>query len=105
MTDHRKRYDGAFKAKVVLESLRNQKTIAELASEFGIHPNQITQWRKQALEELPGIFSSKQAKKEKTHEEEKQELFEQIGRLKVEMEWLKKKSGILHSRRRGGSSI
>jgi transposase len=104
MTDHRKRYDGTFKAKAVLESLKNQKTIAELASEYGIHPNQITQWRKQALEELPGIFSSKQAKKDKAHEEEKQELFEQIGRLKVEMEWLKKKSGILHSRRRGGQS-
>jgi len=50
MTDHRKRYDGTFKAKVVLESLKNQQTIAELASEYGIHPNQITQWRKQALE-------------------------------------------------------
>ena len=102
MTDHRKRYDGTFKAKVVLESLTNQKTIAEIASEYGVHPNQITQWRKQALEELPGSFSSGQAKKEKTHEEEKQELYEQIGRLKVEIDWLKKKSGILHSRRRGG---
>ena len=101
MTDHRKRYDGTFKAKVVLESLKNQKTIAELASEYGIHPNQITQWRKQALEELPGIFSSKQAKKEKTHEEEKEELYKQIGQLKVEMEWFKKKSGILLSGRKG----
>ena len=105
MMDHRKRYDGTFKAKVVLESLKNQKTIAELASEFGIHPNQITQWRKQALEELPGIFSSKQAKKDKAHEEEKEELFKQIGQLKVEMEWLKKKSGILLSGRKGRASI
>lgn len=93
MKDHRKRYDGTFKAKVVLESLKNQKTIAELAGEYGIHPNQITQWRKQALEELPGIFSSKQAKKEKTYEEEKEELYKQIGQLKVEMEWFKKSRG------------
>ncbi len=101
MTDHRKRYDRTFKAKVVLESLKNQKTIAELASEYGIHPNQITQWRKQALEDLPGIFSSKQAKKEKAYEEEKAELYRQIGQLKVEVEWLKKKSGVLLSGRKG----
>ena len=52
MTDHRKRYDGTFKARVVLESLNNEKTIAELASEYHVHPNQIGQWRKQALESL-----------------------------------------------------
>ena len=62
MTDHRKRYDGTFKAKVVLESLKNEKTIAELASEYHVHPNQIAQWRKQALEDLPTLFSSKQVK-------------------------------------------
>jgi transposase-like protein len=104
MTDHRKRYDGTFKAKVVLESMKNEKTIAELASEYGVHPNQITLWRKQALEELPALFSSKQAKKEKVYEEERDELLKQIGQLKVEVEWLKKKLGILHSRKRGGSS-
>ena len=101
MTDHRKRYDNTFKAKVVLESFRNEKTIAELASEYGVHPNQITQWRKQALEDLPTLFSSNQAKNEKAYEEEKEELLKQIGQLKVEVEWLKKKSGILHSRRKG----
>lgn len=100
MTDHRKRYDGIFKAKVVLESLKNQKTIAELASDYGIHPNQITQWRKDAIEKLPGFFSSKQAKKDKAYEEEKDELLKQIGQLKVELEWVKKKSGILLSKRR-----
>ena len=101
MTDHRKRYDNTFKAKVVLESFKNEKTIAELASEYGVHPNQITQWRKQALEDLPSLFSSNQAEKDKVHEEEKEELLKQIGQLKVEVEWLKKKSGILHSRRKG----
>jgi len=104
MTDRRKRYDGTFKAKVVLESLKNEKAIAELASDYGVHPNQITQWRKQALEDLPALFSSKQAKRQRVHEEERDELLKQIGQLKVEVDWLKKKSGILHSRRRGGSS-
>ena len=104
MTDHRKRYDGTFKARVVLESLKNQKTIAELAGEYGIHPNQITQWRKQVLDELPGIFSSKQAKKEKAHEEKKEELYKQIGQLRVGVEWLKKKSGFLLSGRKGRAS-
>ena len=104
MMDHRKRYDGTFKARVVLESLKNEKTIAELASEHHVHPNQIAQWRKQALENLPALFSSKQAKDEKAQEEERDELLKQIGQLKVEVDWLKKKSGILHSRRKGGSS-
>jgi transposase len=104
MTDQRKRYDSTFKAKVVLESFKNEKTIAELASDFGVHPNQIAQWRKQALEDLPALFSSPRAKKDRAHEEEKDELLKQIGQLKVEVEWLKKKSGILHSRRKGGSS-
>jgi putative transposase len=104
MTDHRKRYDGTFKARVVLESLKNEKTIAELASEYHVHPNQIAQWRKQAVENLPSLFDSKQAKEEKAAEEEKDELLRQIGQLKVETDWLKKKWGILHSRRKGGSS-
>jgi transposase len=104
MTDQRKRYDSTFKAKVVLESFKNEKTIAELASEYSVHPNQIAQWRKQALEDLPTLFSSGQAKKDKAYEEEKDELLKQIGQLKVEVEWLKKKSGILHARRKGGSS-
>ena len=103
MTGHRKRYDGTFKAKVVLESLKNEKTIAELASEHHVHPNQIALWRKQALENLPALFSSRQAKDEKAQEEERDELLKQIGQLKVEVDWLKKKSGILHSRRKGGS--
>ena len=104
MTDHRKRYDNTFKAKVVLESFKNEKTIAELASEYHVHPNQIAQWRKQALENLPSLFDSKQAKNEKAADEERDELLRQIGQLKVETEWLKKKWGILHSRRKGGSS-
>jgi len=101
MTDHRTRYDGSFKAKVVVKVLKNKKTIAELASEFGIHPNQITQWKKQALEELPEVFSSKKTRREKATSELQDELYKQIGQLKVENEWLKKKSGILQAKKRG----
>lgn len=100
MTDHRKRYDGNFKAKVVVEVLKNQKTIAEIAGEYGIHPNQITQWKKQAMEKLPGILSCSQGKKERAVQEREEELYKEIGKLKVENEWLKKKSGILQSRKR-----
>jgi transposase-like protein len=100
MTDHRKRYDNTFKAKVVLESFKNEKTIAELASDYGVHPNQITQWRKQALEDLPTLFSPNRAKKDKAHEEEKEELLRQIGQLKMEVERLTKSPGFFTPRER-----
>jgi len=71
MTDQRKRYDGTFKARVVLESLRKREDYRRACQRTtASHPNQITQWRKQALEELPALFSSKQAKDEKAREEE-----------------------------------
>ena len=101
MTDQRKRYDGTFKAKVVLESMKNEETLAELASEYGVHPNQITLWRKQVLEELPSLFSSNQAKKEKADEEEREGLLKQIGQFKVEVEWLKKSRGFCTSGEEG----
>jgi transposase-like protein len=102
MMDHRKLYDGTFKAKVVFKSLKNEKTIAELASEFCIHSNQITQWRKEAIEELPAIFSAKQAKKDKAYGEEREELLKQIGQLKVVLEWFKKNRGFSSPGEEGG---
>ena len=88
----RKRYDAAFKARVALEAIRGERTIAEIGSETGIHPNQICKWKKQALEELPDIFSGKRKKREQSSEELESELYKQIGQLKVELDWLKKKS-------------
>lgn len=101
--NQRKRYDGTFKAKVVLETLRGQKTVAEIASHYGVHPNQITVWKKQVLEELPGLFSNKQARKAKEAQEEKEELYRQIGQLKVELDWLQKKPLTLASKKRKGA--
>jgi putative transposase len=93
MTGQRKRYSAELKAKVALEAIRGQKTTNEIASEYGVHPTQITQWKKQALEELPQIFSSRREKAEQAEEELKSTLYQEIGQLKVELDWLKKKSG------------
>jgi len=88
----RKRYAAAFKARVALEAIKGNRTIAEIASDTGVHPNQIHKWRKQALDELSGIFSGGRQKREKDTEELESELYKQIGQLKVELDWLKKKS-------------
>jgi transposase-like protein len=96
MEPERKRYDAAFKAKVALEAIKGERTIAEIASETGIHPNQIGTWKKQALRELPDLFSDRRKKREQSSEELESELYRQIGQLKVEVEWLKKKSRQLH---------
>lgn len=88
----RRQHDAAVKAKVALEAIKGEKTIAQIAGEYGIHPNQIRLWRDRALAVLPGVFSKGAAKSEKDHAELEEELFRQIGRLKVENDWLKKKS-------------
>ena len=88
----RKGHSSAFKAKVALEAVKREKTIAQLSSEYGVHPNLITKWRKQLLAQLPSVFSNKRQKEEKDSEELQAELYKQIGQLKVEVDWLKKKS-------------
>ena len=95
MGNIRKRHNAAFKAKVALEAAKGEKTISELSSEYGTHANQIRQWKKQLIEELPGLFSDKRKRAEKDRDELEAELYRQIGQLKVELEWLKKKSSIL----------
>jgi len=94
MKTPRKSYSAEFKAKVAIEAIRNVKTVNEMASRFGVHPNQVTAWKKQALAELPQIFSNGRARAEKADEELKAALYQEIGQLKVELDWLKKKSGL-----------
>ena len=95
MSGVRKRYDGSFKARVALEAIRGDRTMAEIAAAYGVHPNQISKWKKQALDELPKIFSGRYEKTEAQGKELTDQLYQQIGRLKVELDWLKKKAGII----------
>ena len=92
MVNMRKRYDAKLRAKVALEAVKGEKTLAELSSGFSVHPNQIRQWRKHLLETLPDLFTDRRKRKDKDQEELIAELYRQIGQLKVELDWLKKKS-------------
>ena len=92
MVAKRKRHSPEFKTKVTLEAFKGNKTSNELASQFQINPVQISTWKKKAIEELPGIFSNPSKKKSKSEEELTAPLFEEIGRLKIQVDWLKKKS-------------
>lgn len=95
----RKTYSPELKAKVVREVLKEEKSVSQIAATYEVHPNLVTQWRDQALRGLPGIFNRQQesdwAAKEAAHENEKQELYAEIGRLTTQLSWLKKKAGKL----------
>ena len=94
MANMRTKRTSEFKAKVALAAIRGDQTIAELASLYKVHPNQITTWKRQAQDQLVAAFDSKRAKSSKKDEKLKEELYRQIGQLKVELDWLKKKSGL-----------
>ena len=91
----RKQHSSGFKAQVALEAIKNQKTIAEISSDNGVHPSQVNKWKKQALDSLPGIFSGNNGNGKDESEKLQAELYQQIGQLKVELDWLKKKVGYL----------
>ena len=88
----------ALKIKVALEAVKEVKTLAELSSAYGVHPTQIRRWKEIALKALTNCFSEVQHLREKNQEELIQNLYQQIGQLKVELDWLKKKLGIIESR-------
>ena len=96
MAGQRKRYSAALKAKVALEAIKGHKTANEIAAEYGVHPTQIAQWKKQALDGLPEVFSSRANDQAKSEEELIASLYQQIGQLKVQVDWLEKKSRTLH---------
>ena len=86
----RKKFSKALKARVALEAIKGQKTINEIASENDIHPSQVNQWKKHLLDNMEGIFARGTKTVEQDHEQEKEKLYGQIGKLKVEADWLKK---------------
>jgi transposase-like protein len=94
MTRKRRVFGAAFKAKVALAAVRGDKTTAQLACEFSVHTSQVTAWKKQLLEQAAGLFEDGRQRRDESAANE-QVLYEQIGRLKMEVEWLKKKSAEL----------
>ena len=91
MSKKRRQHSAEYKFKVALEAARGSKTLAELSSDTGVHANQISQWKSQLLEEGAGLFHRNGAKSLHEFQQQEAELYEQIGRLKMELEWLKKK--------------
>jgi transposase-like protein len=91
MTKKRVPHSEPFKVKVVLEALKGLKSQQQIAAEFGIHPVQVTQWKTQFLEAAPSVFFKAKAKKDSEEDVEKAQLYEKIGRLEMENDWLKKK--------------
>jgi transposase-like protein len=95
MTTTRKQYSPGFKARVAIEAIRGEKTLSQLGSQFKVHPIQIAKWRKSATEQLPELFVDGRTHKTTAAETTNDALYEEIGRLKVELDWLKKKVGML----------
>ena len=95
MTTTRKQHSPKFKAQVVTEAIRGEKTLRQLGSQFKVHPIQIAKWRKLALEHLPELFVDGRTRQTPTSQAGTDALYGQIGRLKVELDWLKKKVGLL----------
>ena len=96
MKKGRRNHSAEFKARVALEAIKGMKSMAEMASVYEVHPNQITRWKQQALSELPGIFSERRRREEQEEEALRARLYQQIGQLQCELDWLKKKSFFEH---------
>jgi len=92
VTKKRKQYSSEFKFRVALEAVKEQKTINEIASNRGVHPTQVRDWKKKLVDEGPSVFGRNLVKQIREREVRETELYEQIGRLKMELEWLKKKA-------------
>ncbi len=93
MSTKRKRHSAHFKFQVALEAAKGTKTVNQLASEYNLHPNQISQWKRQLLDAGPAVFSTSARHQQQAQAAREAALFEQIGRLNMELEWLKKKVG------------
>ena len=91
MPRKRQTYSAEFKFQVALEAAKGQKTVNELASQFGVHPNRVSEWKQALLKQGAQVFAGSTKRQERGESAREVELYEQIGRLKMELEWLKKK--------------
>jgi transposase len=91
----RRKFTKEFKAKVALEAIKGQRTLNELAKEYGVHPNQIGIWKKKLLEVAPEVFSRGKDRDAERAKEERDRLYKKVGQLQIEVDWLKKKTGHL----------
>jgi putative transposase len=98
MSTQRRQHSSEFKAKVALEAMKGLRPINEIAEQYQIHPVQVQQWKKQLLDSVPSAFARKREKAEQEQEELTAQLYQQIGQLKVELDWMKKKSEQLRLR-------
>ena len=90
----RKVFTGEIKAKVALEAIRGVKTVNEIAQDFGVHPTQVGQWKRELQEQAAGLFDVKRGVRPADPSASPDRLYSEIGRLKMELDWLKKKSGV-----------
>jgi transposase-like protein len=93
MSHKRRQHSGECKARVALAAIQGEKTVNELATEYGVHPVQISQWKRAIQDEAPRLLSSRRGRQEKEEQELKATLYQQIGQRKVELDWMKKKGG------------
>ncbi len=91
----RRKFTKELKAKVALEAIKGQRTLNELAKEYGVHPNQIGIWKKKLLEVAPEVFSRGKDRDAERAKEERDRLYKKVGQLQIEVDWLKKKTGHL----------
>jgi len=91
----RKKQSTELKARIALDAIKGQKTMSELASEYGVHANQISRWKKQLLNAAPDIFTRGKNKEAEKKEVERDHLYKKVGQLQIEVDWLKKKTGYL----------
>lgn len=96
MANVRKNHSTEFKTKVAVEAIRQQKTINELTTGYGVHATRVNLWKKQALAVIPEAFSGKKEKARENQQQAIDGLHRQIGRLIAERDWLKKKSTAIH---------
>jgi putative transposase len=88
----RKQHTAEFKAQVAVEAIRGYQTLNEVGSQYGVHPVQVAQWKRQALAALPEVFASRRARAAEEAEAQQARLYQEIGQLKVELDWLNRKT-------------